>query len=402
MTWGWSVRNDQLGTPEEAKIPGAWPDYEAQYLKHRLMNVRGEGRGGRFNADGLVGEAERNVYLEKVSSNYKDEAEECLKDEFGLWLQGKHRENSLPAPYINEAGKPVRRHVFRNGTNLPGDEMVDWDVTPWGQTQLTHLPGVRDYLRSGLEQKTDAELKMNLLAEHGPQDLEEAWMYFKHWVKGRPVGVDSCLPNKELQQMGNRSNFGPQAPDPDPYVPARASNATTSATGPSPQTQVVQIQPTVRNLQQVFTSVNTPREVLEAKTEAWITDAQRQLADSRAHPSLSPLYKPFGWVRPVEEVPIPIEEMASGPSTVSIRPRFVRGEPPESPSFDRLNTIHPIPEDIGRYPRGSNEVVVRAASAAQRRLERADERRNTRSPRSVSFADQQRRLFPITPGLMSR
>ena len=54
MPWGWAVRNAQLdlggskGTPAEAAEPGAWPDYEAQYLKNRLS--RG---GGRFNAVGL-------------------------------------------------------------------------------------------------------------------------------------------------------------------------------------------------------------------------------------------------------------------------------------------------------------------------------------------------------------
>ena len=37
---------------------------------------------------------------------------------------------------------------------------------------------------------------MNLLAEHGPQDLKSAWMYFKHWVKGRPVGPETCPTDK--------------------------------------------------------------------------------------------------------------------------------------------------------------------------------------------------------------
>ena len=33
---------------------------------------------------------------------------------------------------------------------------------------------------------------MNLLAHYGPQNLNEAWMYFKHWVKRRPVNT-VCL-----------------------------------------------------------------------------------------------------------------------------------------------------------------------------------------------------------------
>jgi hypothetical protein len=36
-------------------------------------------------------------------------------------------------------------------------------------------------------------LDLNVLAHLGPQNLEEAWAYFKHWVKGRPVGPEECL-----------------------------------------------------------------------------------------------------------------------------------------------------------------------------------------------------------------
>jgi len=58
---------------------------------------------------------------------------------------------------------------------------------------LTHLPGVRDYLRDQKRLATEADLRMNLLAETGPQNLEQAWVYFKHWVKGRPVGPEVCM-----------------------------------------------------------------------------------------------------------------------------------------------------------------------------------------------------------------
>ena len=62
-----------------------------------------------------------------------------------------------------------------------------WQATRWGTKPLTHLAGVRDYLREGKIRQDNAERDMNLLAERGPQDLDEAWMYFKHWVKKRPV-----------------------------------------------------------------------------------------------------------------------------------------------------------------------------------------------------------------------
>jgi hypothetical protein len=86
----------------------------------------------------------------------------------------------------------------------------------------------------------EADLQMNLLAEHGPQDLNQAWMYFKHWVKGRPVhakegkGVQAVnlspvegeepamdwdgsqlLPGRPSKGIDRRSAFGWQPPSGD-------------------------------------------------------------------------------------------------------------------------------------------------------------------------------------------
>lgn len=47
-------------------------------------------------------------------------------------------------------------------------------------------------------------LDMNLLAHYGPHDLESAWMYFKHWVKGRPVRPDVQM--TRTGPVGIRSN----------------------------------------------------------------------------------------------------------------------------------------------------------------------------------------------------
>lgn len=222
MTWGWSPRNEPLetggalGTPAEARVPEAWPDYEADYLKHRLKT-----RQGRFEDPGLSN-ISKHIYLDNVSKNYKEEAEACLKKEFNDWLQGQHVDNIERRPYINKGTKPRRRHVFGGaGNSKTGDVMgvlqaddsllTDWRPTNWGNAQLTHLPGVREYLREMAEHQDKAELDMNLLAEHGPQNLQEAWMYFKHWVKGRPVDVDTCMSNPH-PEMGVRSDFGHQRP----------------------------------------------------------------------------------------------------------------------------------------------------------------------------------------------
>ena len=216
MPWGWDGTGEKSvalggrrGTVEEAAEAKAWPKYEVEYLQHRLDNPAGKYlQAGNANQD-----VKDHILLERAAEDYKEEADECLKAEFKDWLAGRHKDNFEQRPYENGAGKPVRRYTYRDqlvhapknadGTDRQiGDAMVsdahekgskhDWRPTWWGDTQLTHLPGVRDYLKETEQKRSDADMYMNLLAEHGPQDLKSAWMYFKHWVKGRPVGPETC------------------------------------------------------------------------------------------------------------------------------------------------------------------------------------------------------------------
>ena len=98
MPWGWAkrgpaepVHGGSRGTPEEAKIAHAWPKYEAAFLKDRLQYG-----GGKYGPTGALdpGVAEY-VYYDKISEDYKSEADENLRKEFNDWLQGKHHENTL-------------------------------------------------------------------------------------------------------------------------------------------------------------------------------------------------------------------------------------------------------------------------------------------------------------------
>ena len=209
MTWGWAVKGDNLGTPAESAIKATWPDYNAEYLKDKLrQNER------RFNRDGFVdangnalasSDVMKQVYLQEAVKGYEGDAEACLKHEFDQWLQGTHSENiaaenGLPESYYENGygDGPKRRHVFEGEVSAQMADATGWQATRWGTKPLTHLAGVRDYLREGKIKQDNAERDMNLLAEYGPQDLNEAWMYFKHWVKKRPVVIceDKGVHNK--------------------------------------------------------------------------------------------------------------------------------------------------------------------------------------------------------------
>ena len=194
------------GSVEESKVTAAWPEYEADYLKARLQNGL-----GKWDVSNLRGDAQQAVYLQEVAKHHETEAEECLKRDFKLWLEGRHPTDNDPNRVFNEegrAGLPERRHVYRtsDGQNLVTRPMDNWRSTPWGTDQLTHLPGVRQFLRDEFEEGEKQTLHMNLLAEHGPQTLEEAWMYFKHWVAQRPLSEAQCL--NVTGELGNKALFG--------------------------------------------------------------------------------------------------------------------------------------------------------------------------------------------------
>ena len=203
-----------VGSAEEAGEYSAYPEYEVNYLRQKLAADSQLGsivdNAATPTAHWAGGDVGKQTFLDKVTANYKSEADQCLKHEFSEWLMGQHPANSWA-----EQNKTWNKDVGKEKPNAPkryqwghhagsmdpaDDEAMrkdDWVSTPWGKAQLTHLPGVRDKLREDHEAVKKAQHQMNLLAEFGPQNLDEAWMYFKHWVKGRPITAE-CFPASEL------------------------------------------------------------------------------------------------------------------------------------------------------------------------------------------------------------
>ena len=257
MPFKWSNGNMpvQLGGPSgdgsRDNTTDSWPRYEAEYLKQRLsrahqnfdkyyvggkpdtftMEPDGEGHGQGLDIN-TASQAATQVYLDKISRDYKKEADEQLKHEFNLWLEGKHAANSAVSDttYKNGEGKARRVYTYRDEPYLGpegqdpqaaipapplnmqvGDTKHNWQHTPWGNKQLTHLPGVRDYLREQAMNASKAEEYLNILAEYGPQDLEQAWLYFKHWVKGKPASEvimpQTAESEKQQGMMGNSKDL---------------------------------------------------------------------------------------------------------------------------------------------------------------------------------------------------
>jgi len=180
-----------IGTMKDAKSKSlANPDYNAAYLLKRLTDYEADPHPGldmtidRYRPQDQrpqMDQAEKTAYLMNAVKGYEAEAEESLKLEFRDWLRGDHSDNNDPQPYDNTHGGLKRR-------DTRGENLNEWYPTWWGKKQLTHLPGVREYLREDHISADKHSFDMNMLAHFGPSNLEEAWAYFKYWVKRRPVG----------------------------------------------------------------------------------------------------------------------------------------------------------------------------------------------------------------------
>lgn len=219
MVWNWNAPSASLGTPSEAATPGAWPKYQDEILLRNLKtreNALVEARDNDGNPTGYEASSEvRSTYLDHTARNFEKEADEALHAEFQDWLQGKHHANQPGNDlYMNEVGAPVRRHVAGGQVGQPMD---GWHHTQWGKRQLTHLDGVRDHLRKQAIKRDEAELQMNILAEYGPSNLKEAWMYFKHWVKKRPVKLSPASTTDYDHEIGTRSRGWNLPPDGDSW-----------------------------------------------------------------------------------------------------------------------------------------------------------------------------------------
>ena len=148
------LQGGPIGSRAEAATPSlSNPNYDAAYLAYRLgaknpnpSRPFDETIRDRFQNDATsrLPLAEKMVYLMNATKEYDVEAEECLKEEFKLWLAGMHPDNKTPRKYTNQEGGLTRR-------NMRGKELTDWHPTWWGNRQLTHLPGVREYLRGEME-----------------------------------------------------------------------------------------------------------------------------------------------------------------------------------------------------------------------------------------------------------
>jgi hypothetical protein len=118
----------------------SYPTYDMAYFQKALD----ERNGTKYAVPAGMYASDRTVYMQHAAANLQTEATSALKHEFTQWLQGQHADNRRPATYDNSRKGVVERRHIMNGTVGP---RMDWKPTWWGNGQLVHLDGVRDYLQ---------------------------------------------------------------------------------------------------------------------------------------------------------------------------------------------------------------------------------------------------------------
>ena len=140
----------------------------------------------------------------RQSENWREEADDWAHEEFRKWLQGNSSYNNaaLKTNVMRVANDQMKIDGDRTAANLqtPGFSLnrpLSVSATPWGDKSLTGLAGVKDYLRQNFKTHMQREFDYGKLYYFGPQDVEEAWHYFKRF----------CL-NDVDDDISNR-HFGP-------------------------------------------------------------------------------------------------------------------------------------------------------------------------------------------------
>jgi hypothetical protein len=159
-----------------------------------LRQYASQGRGQFAQPRNDVELGEQLKVGEKLAEGLEEKLDAQLELEFKQWLTGKHPKNCAPAFERQAEVMDVIRDETNN-YNPPFDphgSPRQFAHTWWRTNDLKHLPGVRDYLDVDERQLRDEKVKMSKLAYFGPQNIEEAWMYFKTFVKKLDNSPDGC------------------------------------------------------------------------------------------------------------------------------------------------------------------------------------------------------------------
>ena len=190
--WGWQGKNKQVASYADATQSGLSDEMLRRYATQQ--------KGMFAKTHNPVLRAEQAKLGEKLAEGLEAKLDAQLELEFKQWLNGVHPVNCSDA----KDRKAMVMDVIRDQSNNynpamdPHKNLRTFTHTWWRTNDLKHLPGVRDYLTTDEQKVREEKLKLSKLAHFGPQNVQEAWAYFKTFVKDLeedPVAFDPTMSN---------------------------------------------------------------------------------------------------------------------------------------------------------------------------------------------------------------
>ena len=171
------------------------------------------------------------AYNQEIRQEIDKKTMNDMEAEFKQWLMGVHPQYND----IKQNGNTTKVMNIKRNQNggweadfMDPSKQREYKHTPWGNTNLGHLPGVVEYMKNGYYDEMGAKLKDALLFHQQPQNLQEAWEYFVKFVKHKGEGshliwnkddgeAPGTLFGKRDRQDYNRGKSGSKRPDDDTY-----------------------------------------------------------------------------------------------------------------------------------------------------------------------------------------
>lgn len=128
---------------------------------------------------------------------------------FSVRMQAKDMTQRINEEFIQDFIKWLTGRSVFNSTKyfeVVADERgvaVSKEITggcPWGNTPLTNLPGVSEFLDQGIDRRSKVIDYIAKLKLRGPRNLDEAYMYYKYILRKVAVDDDACF---EVQEMAD-------------------------------------------------------------------------------------------------------------------------------------------------------------------------------------------------------
>lgn len=155
-----------------------------------------------YTGDAIAEEKWKAWLIKSEAKSIREKLNDEFIEDFIFWLQGRSPYNATEFDRIvyDEEGQPLDREAVTG--------------TPWGNTPLTGVSGVSDFLDQGLERRQRVITYLSKLKLRTPRNLNEAYIYYKYIV--REVGID----DKACHEVDSMSEFdSPTGPGGVPWGP---------------------------------------------------------------------------------------------------------------------------------------------------------------------------------------